>query len=97
MKKSRFCFTTAAVCLMVFGLSMSAQAKTTYTLEREGVLPIRMGLQPQTGGSVSWGNGTILTRKAMLLQDGTRFRIHGITCMRMAPWQQESPHRTAFR
>ena len=33
MKKSRFCFTTAAVCLMVFGLSMSAQAKTTYRLE----------------------------------------------------------------
>ena len=33
MKKSRFCFTTAAVCLMVFGLSISAQAKTTYRLE----------------------------------------------------------------
>ena len=33
MKKSRLCFTTAAVCLMVFGLSMSAQAKTTYRLE----------------------------------------------------------------
>ena len=33
MKRGRFCFTAAAVCLMVFGLSMSAQAKTTYTLE----------------------------------------------------------------
>ena len=33
MKRGRFCFTAAAVCLMVFGLSMSAQAKTTYRLE----------------------------------------------------------------
>ena len=33
MKRGRFCFTAAAVCLMVFGLSISAQAKTTYRLE----------------------------------------------------------------
>lgn len=33
MKNSRYWITAAAVCLMVFGLSMSAQAKTTYRLE----------------------------------------------------------------
>ena len=33
MKRGRFCFTAAAVCLMVFGLSICAQAKTTYRLE----------------------------------------------------------------
>jgi len=49
-EKKQILFYSCCRCLMVFGLSMSAQAKTTYTLEREGVLPIRMGLD----GSGAW-------------------------------------------
>ena len=62
MKRGRFCFTAAAVCLMVFGLSISAQAKTTYRLEitnqydtdgTTGTTMTKTGTSPGTGcGSV---------------------------------------------
>ena len=56
-----------AVSSLTSGANTPGITDGTWVITRRaGVLPMRMGPQQQTGGSVSWANGTILTRKVML-------------------------------